>query len=38
MKRKVVSMLMCVALIGTMLMGCSGGSDEPADDAQTGDI
>lgn len=37
MKRKVVSMLMCVALIGTMLMGCSGGSDEPADDAQTED-
>lgn len=38
MKRKVVSMLMCVALIGTMLMGCgSGGSNEPADDAQTED-
>lgn len=37
MKRKVVSMLMCAALIGTMLMGCSGGSDEPADDAQTED-
>ncbi len=32
MKRKVVSMLMCAALIGTMLMGCgSGGSGETAE-------
>ncbi|MCI8939093.1 MAG: substrate-binding domain-containing protein [Dorea sp.] len=38
MKRKVVSMLMCVALIGTMLMGCgSGGNEETADDAKTED-
>lgn len=38
MKRKVVSMLMCVALIGTMLMGCSsGGSEETTDDAKTED-
>ena len=36
MKRKVVSVLMCVALVGTMLMGCgsSGSEDTSSDSAE----
>ena len=28
MKKKVVSVLLCVAMTATMLLGCSAGSDE----------
>ena len=35
MKRKVVSVLMCLALVGTMLIGCSSSSDSSSEETAT---
>ncbi|MCM1161099.1 MAG: ABC transporter substrate-binding protein [Roseburia sp.] len=32
MKKKLISTLLCVSMVATMLVGCGGGNDAPADD------
>ncbi|MEZ3435482.1 MAG: substrate-binding domain-containing protein [Lachnospiraceae bacterium] len=37
MKKKLVSALLCMAMVGTMLVGCSGGNEEASDESKTED-
>ena len=37
MKKKLVSALLCVAMIGAMLVGCSSGNNSGSDDGKSDD-
>ena len=37
MKKKLVSALLCMAMVGTMLVGCSGGNEGGTDDSKSED-
>lgn len=37
MKKKLVSVLLSAAMVATLLAGCGGGSDDPTDEAASGE-